>query len=183
MRALVEARETNFVFAGDGPMRRRLEQLASELGVGERVAFLGVVSPDRLAALYTGADLLVLPTFSEASPLVAFEAMACGTPVLSTRVAGLPELVSDWQTGFLVKPGDVGQLAIAMRFLTADREKLARMGAEAQRKVRKRFLWPNVARQYLALYQRLLPATETAPEIEEQVEEHAEVPDLEVVAA
>jgi glycosyltransferase involved in cell wall biosynthesis len=179
MRALVEAPDTNFVFAGDGPMRRRLEQLASELGVGERVAFLGVVSPDRLAALYTGADLLVLPTFAEASPLVAFEAMACGTPVLSTRVAGLPELVSDWQTGFLVKPGDVGQLAIAMRFLTADRKKLARMGAEAQRKVRKRYLWPNVARQYLALYQRLVPVMETAPEIEEQVAE----PQLEVVAA
>lgn len=179
MQALVEAPETNFVFAGDGPMRRRLEQLASELGVGERVAFLGVVSPDRLAALYTGADLLVLPTFSEASPLVAFEAMACGTPVLSTRVAGLPELVSDWQTGFLVKPGDVGQLAIAMRFLTADRKKLARMGAEAQRKVRKRYLWPNVARQYLALYHRLVPAMETAPEAQEQVSE----PRLEAVAA
>jgi glycosyltransferase involved in cell wall biosynthesis len=179
MRALVEAPDTNFVFAGDGPMRRRLEQLASELGVGERVAFLGVVSPDRLAALYTGADLLVLPTFAEASPLVAFEAMACGTPVLSTRVAGLPELVSDWQTGFLVKPGDVGQLAIAMRFLTADRKKLARMGAEAQRKVRKRYLWPNVARQYLALYQRLVPVMEAAPEVEEQVAE----PQLEVVAA
>jgi glycosyltransferase involved in cell wall biosynthesis len=183
MRALVEARDTNFVFAGDGPMRRRLEQLASELGVGERVAFLGVVPPAHLAVLYTGADLLVLPTFSEASPLVAFEAMACGTPVLSTRVAGLPELVSDWQTGFLVKPGDVGQLAVAMRFLTADREKLARMGAEAQRKVRKRFLWPNVARQYLALYQQLLPEARTAPEVEEHVAGQVGEAELEVVAA
>lgn len=183
MRALVEAQDTNFVFAGDGPMRRRLERLASELGVRERVAFLGVVSPDRLAALYTGADLLVLPTFSEASPLVAFEAMACGTPVLSTRVAGLPELVSDWQTGFLVKPGDVGQLAIAIRFLTADREKLARMGAEAQRKVRKRYLWPNVARQYLALYHQLVPGLETTPEVEEEIEDHIDEPALAVVAA
>lgn len=182
MRALVEASETNFVFAGDGPMRRRLEQLASELGVRERVAFLGVVSPERLAALYTGADLLVLPTFSEASPLVAFEAMACGTPVLSTRVAGLPELVSDWKTGFLVKPGDVGQLAIAMRFLTADREKLALMGVEAQRKVRKRFLWPNVARQYLALYHRLLPVSDSPTQVEED-DHSVEAPELQVVAA
>jgi glycosyltransferase involved in cell wall biosynthesis len=179
MRALVEAPETNFVFAGEGPMRGRLERLATELGVAERVAFLGVVSPDRLAALYIGADLLVLPTFSEASPLVAFEAMACGTPVLSTRVAGLPELVHDWQTGFLVKPGDVGQLAIAIRFLTADRKKLARMGNEAQRRVRKRFLWPNVARQYLALYERLLPEVPTPPPVEERVSE----PRLEAVAA
>jgi glycosyltransferase involved in cell wall biosynthesis len=183
VRALLEAPDTKCVFAGDGPMRRRLEHLATELGVEERVAFLGAVPPARLAALYTGADLLVLPTFAEASPLVAFEAMACGTPVLSTRVAGLPEFVRDWQTGFLVKPGDVGQLAVAMRFLTADREKLALMGAEAQRKVRKRFLWPNVARQYLALYQRLLPGVETAPEIEEQAEEQVAAAELEVVAA
>ncbi len=179
MQALVEAPETNCVFAGDGPMRRRLEQLAAQLGVEERVAFLGVVPPARLAALYTGADLLVLPTFSEASPLVAFEAMACGTPVLSTRVAGLPELVHDWQTGFLVKPGDVGQLAIAIRFLTADRKKLARMGNEAQRKVRKRFLWPNVARQYIALYRRQLPEAPIPPDVQERASE----PELEAVAA
>jgi len=186
VRALVEAPDTTCVFAGDGPMRRRLEHLATELGVEERVAFVGAVPPARLAALYTGADLLVLPTFAEASPLVAFESMACGTPVLSTRVAGLPEFVRDWQTGFLVKPGDVGQLAVAIRFLAADREKLARMGAEAQRKVRKRFLWPNVARQYLALYHGVLPARESAPDIEEhivEVEEQVAESELEVVAA
>lgn len=180
LRALVEASETKCVFAGDGPMRRRLEELATELGVAERVAFLGAVPPGRLAALYTGADLLVLPTFAEASPLVAFEAMACGTPVLSTRVAGLPELVRDWRTGFLVKPGDVGQLAIAIRFLTADRKALAEMGAEAQRRVRKRFLWPNVARQYLALYQSLLPSVEMP---EEHAEEREARPKVEAVAA
>ena len=163
LHALVEAPETRCVFAGDGPMRARLEALASELGVSERVAFLGDVAPSRLAPLYSGADLLVLPSFSETTSLVAFEAMACGTPVLSSRIAGLPDVVHDWSTGFLVKPGDVGQLAMAIRFLTADREGLARMGEEAQRRVRKRFLWPNVARQYLALYLSLLPAAEQAP--------------------
>jgi glycosyltransferase involved in cell wall biosynthesis len=178
MQALVEAPETNCVFAGDGPMRNRLEQLSAELGLEERVRFLGAVSPARLAALYTGADLLVLPTFSETTSLVAFEAMACGTPVLSTRVAGLPELVRDWQTGFLVKPGDVGQLAMAIRFLTADRKRLHRMGSEAQRRVRKRFMWPNVARQYLGLYRGLVPGTQT-PVPEERIVE----PSLEAVAA
>jgi glycosyltransferase involved in cell wall biosynthesis len=158
-------------------MRRRLEQLSVELGVQDRVALLGAVSPTRLAALYTGADLLVLPTFSETTSLVAFEAMACGTPVLSSRVAGLPELVRDWQTGFLVKPGDVGQLAMAIRFLTADRKRLHRMGSEAQRRVRKRFMWPNVARQYLGLY-RGLPPAHSLVSAERTVE-----PDLEAIAA
>jgi glycosyltransferase involved in cell wall biosynthesis len=159
LEALVEAPRVNCVFAGDGPERSKLEQLAAELGVTERVAFLGDVSPQMLAPLYVRADLLVIPSFSETTPLVAFEAMACGTPVLSSRVAGLPDVVHDWSTGFLVKPGDVGQMAIAMRFLTADRPALVRMGSEAQQRVRKRFLWPNVAREYLTLYLSLVPAS------------------------
>ena len=182
LHALVEAPEARCVFAGDGPMRAGLEALAAELGVRERVAFLGSISPDRLAPLYANADLLVIPSFSEGTPLVAFEAMACGTPVLSSRIAGLPELVHDWSTGFLVKPGDVGQLAMAIRFLTADPEALARMGEEAQRRVRKRFLWPNVARQYLALYHSLLPADDEAP-AETPAGEHLTVAAAKAVAA
>ena len=162
IRALIEVPEMNCVFAGVGPMRERLELLAAKLGVSDRVAFLGTVAHDELAPLYSNADLLVIPSVSEAAPLVAVESMACGTPVLSSRIAGLPELVHDWRTGFLVKPGDVGQLAVAIRFLTADRELLAKMGAEAQRRVRKRFLWPNLAREYLALYRSLLPEPELA---------------------
>ena len=158
----MEAPRVNCVFAGDGPERSKLEQLAAALGVTERVAFLGDVSPHMLAPLYVRADLLVIPSFSETTPLVAFEAMACGTPVLSSRVAGLPDVVHDWSTGFLVKPGDVGQMAVAMRFLTADRPALVRMGTEAQQRVRKRFLWPNVAREYLTLYLSLVPATAAA---------------------
>jgi glycosyltransferase involved in cell wall biosynthesis len=155
LRALVEAPRINCVFAGDGPERPKLESLARSLGVADRVAFLGDVAPSNLAGLYGRADLLVIPSFSEGTPLVAFEAMACGTPVLSSRVAGLPDVVDEWMTGFLIKPGDIGQLAVAMRFLTADRKALKRMGHEAQRRVRKRFLWPNVARQYLEVFHEL----------------------------
>jgi len=161
LRALAEAPRINCVFAGDGPERRKLELLAKSLGVSERVAFLGDVAPRNLAPLYARADLLVIPSFSEGTPLVAFEAMACGTPVLSSRVAGLPDVVDEWMTGFLIKPGDVGQLAVAMRFLTADRAALQRMGKEAQKRVRKRFLWPNVARQYLELFHALAPKQAT----------------------
>jgi glycosyltransferase involved in cell wall biosynthesis len=156
LRALLEAPLVNCVFAGDGPERKKLERLAESLGVAERVLFLGDASPGVLAPLYARADLLVIPSFSETTPLVAFEAMACGTPVLCSRVAGLPDVVDDWATGFLVKPGDIGQMAIAMRFLTADPVALTRMGDEAQKRVRKRFLWPNVARQYLELYHSLV---------------------------
>jgi glycosyltransferase involved in cell wall biosynthesis len=163
LRALVDAPRINCVFAGDGPERKRLEALASSLGVSERAVFLGDLAPDQLAQTYSAADLLVIPSLSETTPLVAFEAMACATPVLSSRVAGLPDVVDDWLTGFLIKPGDIGQLAVAMRFLTADRKALRRMGNEAQRRVRKRFLWPNVARQYLELFHAAAPNDVSLP--------------------
>lgn len=165
LHALVETPDTRCVFAGNGPMRGKLEALARSLGVAGRVAFLGDVAPSDLGRLYVDADLVVIPSVSEGTPLVAFEAMACGTPVLSSRIAGLPELVHDWSTGFLVKPGDVGQLAVAIRFLTMDAELLSRMGREAQMKIRKRFLWPNVAVEYIHLYTSLVgdPAPVAAP--------------------
>jgi glycosyltransferase involved in cell wall biosynthesis len=149
--ALAET-ETNCVFVGDGPMRAKLERRASELGLGDRVAFLGSVAPSELPSIYERADALVLPTVSDTFPLVALEAMACGTPVLGTRVSGLPEMIEDWSTGFLVKPGDVGQLAMGIRFLTGDDALRERMGANARRLVHERFLWSSVADRYLAAY-------------------------------
>jgi glycosyltransferase involved in cell wall biosynthesis len=139
------------VFAGDGPMRRKLERRAHQLGIVDKVGFLGSVPTHELARIYAGADFLVLPTVSDTSPLVALEAMACGTPVLATRVSGLPTMIEDWKTGFLVKPGDVGQLAMGIRFLTGDARLRRRMGKNGQRRVRD-FLWPAVTDQYLSVY-------------------------------
>ncbi len=139
------------VFAGDGPMRAKLKRRAQQLGISDRVAFLGNVPPNELGAIYAEADLLVLPTVSDTSPLVALEAMACGTPVLATRVSGLPSMIEDWKTGFLVKPGDVGQLAMGIRFMTGDAKLRRRMGKNGQKRVRD-FLWPAITDQYLELY-------------------------------
>src|SRR5438034_686772 len=108
--------------------------------------------------------------------------MACATPVLSSRIAGRPELVHDWSTGFLVKPGDVGQLAIAIRFLTVDPEALERMGKEAQRRVRKRFLWPHVAREYLGMYHSLVKPTVVPVAHEEVIATDVEHLPVELVA-
>ena len=150
LEAVAEA-GVSCVFAGDGPMRTKLERRAHQLGIGGRVAFLGRVPPHELGRIYSEADLLVLPTVSDTSPLVALEAMACGTPVLASRVSGLPSMIEDWKTGFLVKPGDVGQLAMAIRFLTGDARLRRRMGRNGQRRVRE-FLWPAVTDRYLSLF-------------------------------
>ena len=150
LEAVAEA-GVSCVFAGDGPLRRKLERRAEQLGIAGRVAFLGGVPPHELGRIYSEADLLVLPTVSDTSPLVALEAMACGTPVLASRVSGLPAMIEDWKTGFLVKPGDVGQLTMAIRFLTGDARLRRRMGRNGQKRVRE-FLWPAVTDRYLSLF-------------------------------
>ncbi len=154
VRALSEAPGITCVFVGDGPAKHRIRQLAIQLGVADRIRFAGHLKPAELGRYYAGADLLVLPSVSEASPLVILEAMACGTPVVASRVGGIPAVVEDWKTGFLVKPGDIGQLTMCLRFLTEDKPLLQRMGAEAQRRVRSS-LWPEVLERYTALYQEL----------------------------
>ncbi len=152
LRALVDTPGVNCAFVGDGPMRRKLEQLAGELELTDRVAFLGNVPPAELGRVYTDADFTVLPSVSEGMPLAVIESMACGTPVLTTRVAGAANLIDDWETGFLVKPDDLGQLEMAIRFLWGDAELREEMGKKARRKAIREYVWPGVASQYLVLY-------------------------------
>jgi glycosyltransferase involved in cell wall biosynthesis len=169
LEAIAETRGVSCVFVGDGPMRPKLERRAQELGIADRVALLGSLAPQEMGRIYSEADVLVLPTVSDAFPLVALEAMACGTAVLATRVSGLPEMIEDWQTGFLVKPGDVGQLAMGIRFLTGDDKLRRRMGQNGRRRVLEGFQWSVATEQYLSVY-RSVAGLEELPTLGTQVE-------------
>ena len=108
----------HFVIAGDGPDRRSLEKLARDLGVEERVTFLGARSD--IPALLCASDLFVLPSRYEGFPLALLEAMAAGVAVVATRIAGVDELVVGGETGYLVEAGDSAALASAITSLLAD---------------------------------------------------------------
>jgi glycosyltransferase involved in cell wall biosynthesis len=101
--------------AGDGPLRTALEQLAAELGVGSRVTFTGVLDRAKTARLMQRSRALAIPSKSEAWGMVAAEALACGTPVVASRVGGLPRIVASPDAGVLVEPGSVQALAGALR--------------------------------------------------------------------
>lgn len=163
LEAIAETDGIPCVFVGDGPMRGKLERRAQELGIADRVALLGNVFRSELGHIYREADALVLPSVSDAFPLVALEAMACGTPVLATRVSGLPEMIEDWQTGFLVKPGDIGQLAMGIRFLSGDAQLRKRMGQNGHRRVLDGFLWPAVTERYLSVFRSAAGLPEPEP--------------------
>jgi rhamnosyl/mannosyltransferase len=126
------------VLAGDGPMRTTWMRLASELGLDRRVRFPGEVAREELAALYAAADVFVLPsvTAAEAFGFVQLEAMASGTPVISTRLpTGVPWVNQDGVTGLTVPPGDHHALAGALRTMLDDPQARARMAAAGRARV------------------------------------------------
>jgi glycosyltransferase involved in cell wall biosynthesis len=121
-----------FVVIGDGPQRASLERLAASLGVP--VTFMGF----RLdgAALLGALDLLVVPSFSEGTPLVVLEAAAAGVPVVASAVGGIPEQACHGVEALLVAPGDASALEAACRRLLLDPALAAQLAAAAQRKLR-----------------------------------------------
>ncbi len=116
LRALAGV-DADCVVVGDGPQREALERLAADLGVGHRVAFAGW-RPDA-RDLVAGLDVLAVPSREDGSPLVVFEAMGAGVPVVASRVGGVPDQVVDGRDGLLVPPGEPAALATALtRVLT-----------------------------------------------------------------
>lgn len=110
------------VFAGEGPSRAVLEAEAASRGLADRVHFTGALSPERLAAAMSAADVFVLPSLAEPLGVVLLEAMACGTPCVASRVGGIPEVVGEG-CGALVEPGDAAGLASALEdVLSAGKE-------------------------------------------------------------
>ncbi len=104
--------------AGDGPLKQVLSERAAELGVARRVRFVGSVPHGDLADWFRAASATVLPSWSEGSPNVLLESIACGTPFVASAVGGVPE-IADAALDRLVPPGDVTALAAAMRAVTA----------------------------------------------------------------
>jgi N-acetyl-alpha-D-glucosaminyl L-malate synthase BshA len=140
------------VLVGDGPERPAVEAEAERLGVSEQVRFLGKV--DAVADLLRAADLFLLPSASESFGLGALEAMACGVPVVASRVGGLPEVVRDGATGALVQVGDVDAMANrALELLQPERWREVRAAAVAHTE---QFHEARIVPMYEALYERVL---------------------------
>jgi glycosyltransferase involved in cell wall biosynthesis len=116
------------------------------------VTFLGMLDQSALLAEYAGCEVLALPSRQENAPMAVIEAMAAGKPVVATRVGGIPDLVRDGETGFLVEPGDAAGMAAAVTRLLNDAGLRAKMGVLARREASARFRQEEVARKYRELY-------------------------------
>jgi colanic acid/amylovoran biosynthesis glycosyltransferase len=124
------------VLIGDGSMRSRIEEEIRDLGLQRQIRITGWLSGERVKSELAAARALILPSFAENLPVVIMEAMASGRPVISTHVAGIPELVIPQETGWLVPASDVGALAGAMQEVLAESaEKLTEMGLRGRARV------------------------------------------------
>jgi glycosyltransferase involved in cell wall biosynthesis len=141
--------------------------LLRRLAQRRNVEFVGAVPDEALPSLYANAAAVVLPSVqrtcygrhvavSELLGLTVLEAMASGTPVIASRIGGVPEIVEDGVTGFLVAPGDVGQLSARIATLVGDRALANRLGAAGRERIEQRFTWDACAERCIAEYERLL---------------------------
>ena len=135
-----------------GGERARLEALAVEIGVDDRVDFLGPVDHSRLPAYYSLADVCAVPSYSESFGLVALEAEACGTPVVASRIGGLRQLVLDGITGITVPSHEPMAWADALRRVIDDRDARAVMGPSGRRLARS-YSWAASADLLLQAYE------------------------------
>lgn len=149
------------VLCGDGPSRTEAEQLAQSYGLAERVQFVGQVP--NIADYLSVADLLLLPSQTESFGLSALEALACEVPVIATRVGGLPEVVLDGETGYLVEVGDTQAMAERAAEILSDERKQQTLGQRGRAYAVERFNTERVIPQYVELYERVIAEAQRRP--------------------
>lgn len=144
------------LIGGDGEQRAQFETMAAELGVGSRVRFLGYT--DAPAAIYRSADIFALASRNDACPLVLIEAGHFSLPVVATAVGGVPEIIVEGETGFLVPPEDATALRDRLQRLLQEPSTRARMGAAARERVDSMFTVARMTGDFMDCYEQLAAA-------------------------
>ena len=151
--AFANVPDLELLMVGDGPLRPELEALARELGIADRVHFLGIRRD--VATLLSAADAFALTSVSEAASLTLLEAMATGLPVIVTAVGGNPEIVRDGIDGLHVPRGDATACATAIAKLFGELGLIAKLGANARTLVREKYRLEQTIAAYFGMYRRL----------------------------
>ncbi len=150
MRALSQLKDLDWHWsiAGDGPQLEALKSLSNELGISERVTFLGWQSREELTKQYHQANIFLFPSRHEGMPNAVLEAMSTGLPVVATRIAGNDELLIEAESGFLVQTENVDELRESLRKIILNSNQRKEMGMAARQRVEQNYSWKNAAYQY-----------------------------------
>lgn len=156
MPEIVKSEDVEAVVIGDGPERGALERLAAEIGVSDRVSFLGARPHADMPGLLSSADLAVFPSLMEATSVAALESMACELPVAASRVGGLPEIVDD-AVGALFEPADPAALAAAVTTLLRG-GRLRELGRAARERVVTQWSNERLVDRHVQVYEHAVAA-------------------------
>lgn len=148
------------VLVGEGSQREELKKKGVDEGISEQLVFAGRSPSQEIPLWMNGADLLVLPSYSEGRPNVVLEAQACGLPVIATRVGGTPELIQDENNGLLIESGNPGELALKIAELMKDEKRRKSLGEAGRESIAQRGLtWEESARRMTEIYREVLSGT------------------------
>ena len=159
-RVLEQGIKTRLIMVGDGSERPNVEHRARCLGVFDKCIFVG--KQPKIVDYLSAADVLLLPSEQESFGLAALEAMACEVPVIASRVGGVPEVVTDGETGFLSEVGDVKKMAEDAARLLTDAKLRRETGKRARESALARYRTDIVIPQYIEFYERVLRKTSGA---------------------
>lgn len=146
--------DSRLIIAGDGPVKNELLQKISRLGLNSNIVLVGYQTS--IQQFLSGIDLFIMPSLSEGLPMALLEAMAYGKPVLASSVGGIPEVITDGESGVLVPPADSNALSRGILKLCMDQDFRTGMSQRAKELVGKTFSSGNMAEQYAALYSRFI---------------------------
>ncbi len=164
-RILERYPEIRYEIAGDGPLKNDLRSLIADLNIEKNVKLLGWKEQDDIVELMTRADVLLAPSVTsrdgdqEGIPVVLMEALAQGVPVVSTLHSGIPELIEDGVSGFLVPERDAGSLADRLAFLIDNPARMREMGFEGRKAVEMNYDSNKLNDQLVRIYKELIDAT------------------------
>jgi hypothetical protein len=141
---------------GEGIERKNLEILSKELGISDKVEFLGILSHEDVMKKMSEADIFSLPSWNEAFGVVYIEAMANGKPVIGCKGEGIEDFVEDKKTGLLVQPKNVDSLVEAIDYLLSNPDKAKEIGERARKLVLDNYTWEKNAEKTIKVYQEVL---------------------------
>ena len=147
-----EMPDAKLIIVGEGEERECLAALSIQLGIQKYVKFIGKVEHEKVKTFMQQADVFVLPSLSEGFPNVILEAMACGLPVIATRVGGIPDIISNGTNGYLVDVKDTNDMANKIIFLLSD-DILRKKISDNNRDLVKKYAWDNVTIELEKIYE------------------------------
>ncbi len=157
MKLLLQSKLNAKLFIiGRGTEERNLKTLVSSLNLTDFVIFLGNVPNERLPDFYNACDAFILPSLIDPSPSVILEAMACGKPVIGSKVGGIEEVLVDKETGYLFNPNNYKQLSLLLRKFVKSPEIIQQFGKNSRKRIKEVYALEKISERLIEIYEKTM---------------------------